>query len=66
MASPREQQLVYHKEVAKEDDEDDEDGSGDTDEDDTYFNDEAVDSIEDALDGMSLGQARTDRAKDSG
>ena len=63
MASPREQQLVYHKEVAKEDDED---GSGNTDDDDTCIDDEAVDSIEDALDGMSLGQARTDRAKDSG
>ena len=59
MASSREQQLVYHKEVGKEDDED---GSGDTDEDDTSFNDEAVDGIEDALDGMSLGPARTDRA----
>lgn len=59
VASAREQQLVYHKEVAEEDDED---GSGDTDEDDTYFNDEAVEGVEDALGGMSLSQARTNRA----
>ncbi len=59
MASPREKQLVYHTEVTKEDRED---GSGNTDEDDTSSDDEAVDGIEDALDGMNLGQARTHRA----
>ena len=59
MASAREQQLVYHKEIAEEDDED---GSSDLDNDDIYFSDEAVDGIEDALDGMSLGQAKSDRA----
>lgn len=50
MARPREQQLVFH--------EDHEEESGDTDDENTSFNDEAVDNIEDALGGMSLGQAR--------
>lgn len=58
MASSRQKQLVYHKEVGKEDDED---GSDDTDEDENSFNDEAVDGIENAFDSLSLGQARTDR-----
>lgn len=49
MARPRNKQLLYHEEVGKEDDED---GPGDTDEDDTSFNNEAVDKIENALEGM--------------
>ena len=59
MASSRERQLVYHQKVA---DENCEGNSGDADEDDIDSDEGAVDGIEDALDSMTLGQARAGRA----
>lgn len=52
MASSREQQLVYHQEVA----DNDEDNSDDTDENGINSEDDAVSGIEDALENMSLGR----------
>ena len=51
MASAREQQVVYHKEIVEEDDEEE---YGDKNDENVYANDEAVDLLEDALDGLTL------------
>lgn len=53
MASSRTKQLVYHKEFPDDDDEDSPGGSG---ENDNASDDEAVDGIEDALDGLNIGR----------